>query len=897
MPYRRITAFFSSRRVLARLLSTLLCTIVVVIRPFSKNGGAAAFLALTLKELVFSVQDNLAQQLEATILHLAGGLAGLGLSLLGRLLASYAGVTTGSARFILALFLTMISFFAGWLKSRLPRLTLANRIACFISIWVLTIDIPQAEPLSSHATRFIWIIVTPAVATLVSSLLLLQWSSSQFASDVAATFGELHSCLVNNLSNTFFDDYKQFPTTWKDYGVQEDLVNRSIALNTVYRQSAFELRIGRIDIKTIKPLIASVEQLRRELSWGMSIPRPKYEGTALEAEAIRAFHNPAFQLGHAILDSMRIVQKIVLSCFVHTLFPQTLQSEKAALDTTKQRLTAALTAVRLELKRFCDDLDADQPSPTLPRNIFDLCLFMISLLQMARELLYVLDICTDVIQASESSRLRLWFPRLTLAWLGATPSTIVLEERGIFLEDVPQIGTRMTQEEELQAVVERGYSTLRCEETPPMDLDGRLFSPIWFLSLFVYLWNHSRIMRMRLALSRFLKDVQGSSHLHHALKNAFGVGLLSIPAFLPLDSSAQLWFTTYYGQWMLVAYVWVLEVNTGATWRNAYLRLSGTIIGAAYGCVASYICRKNPYALVAAIVIAEVPISWIVVTTTFPLLGVVTSVTILPILFTPFFQVAAVLPPWTLALLRSGMIAIGLISALLVNSTLFPRHCRVMFLNSTCSTIGLMGQLHINLSRDLFQPYQTSSAMDRRRVLKLELHISKALHRMSNLLKTMSDEISLVPKPMQRYQEVLTVLHKLLDTLTALRKIRENISKKEMVEEVSTVCISMFAAEQAFRGRRPLPQFLPSLHGALQTLKRDIEEKVQSVRVEEVGPLGLSRIYALAEIDVLNDLVDTLEHLLGIGRQLFGTLSWLESSLELTITMSLHEDSSGRRAV
>lgn len=48
--------YISSRRVLARLFSTILCSILLVI---FKYGSATAFLALTVKELVFSVQETL----------------------------------------------------------------------------------------------------------------------------------------------------------------------------------------------------------------------------------------------------------------------------------------------------------------------------------------------------------------------------------------------------------------------------------------------------------------------------------------------------------------------------------------------------------------------------------------------------------------------------------------------------------------------------------------------------------------------------------------------------------------------------------------------------------------------------------------------------------------------
>jgi hypothetical protein len=87
-----------------------------------------------------------------------GGLAGIGLSAFAKYISSLPSNETVIARTIPALFLVAISFFgiakiiypysvinsrftAGWLKSRLPRLTLSTRIACFISIWMLTTDV------------------------------------------------------------------------------------------------------------------------------------------------------------------------------------------------------------------------------------------------------------------------------------------------------------------------------------------------------------------------------------------------------------------------------------------------------------------------------------------------------------------------------------------------------------------------------------------------------------------------------------------------------------------------------------------------------------------------------------------------------------------------------------
>jgi hypothetical protein len=102
---------FASKRSLARLLSTFLCCIVVVVRPFSRLGGTYAFLVLALKELVFSVQDSLAQQLELTILNILGALAGIGISTLAKFIAAQYPEDSATSRGTCAVFLVLISFF------------------------------------------------------------------------------------------------------------------------------------------------------------------------------------------------------------------------------------------------------------------------------------------------------------------------------------------------------------------------------------------------------------------------------------------------------------------------------------------------------------------------------------------------------------------------------------------------------------------------------------------------------------------------------------------------------------------------------------------------------------------------------------------------------------------
>lgn len=99
-----------NRRAIARILSTLLCCIVVATRPFSVIGGQYAFLVITVKELIFAIQENLAQQLEGTALNVMGALLGIGISTIARYLANLPEMDPVTARTIPATFLVFIAF-------------------------------------------------------------------------------------------------------------------------------------------------------------------------------------------------------------------------------------------------------------------------------------------------------------------------------------------------------------------------------------------------------------------------------------------------------------------------------------------------------------------------------------------------------------------------------------------------------------------------------------------------------------------------------------------------------------------------------------------------------------------------------------------------------------------
>ena len=113
LPVRRVNLVETgliNRRAIARILSTLLCCVVVAIRPFSTFGGQYAFLVITVKELIFAVQENLAQQLEGTALNVMGALFAVGISTVAKSLANLQGMNAATARTIPAIFLVFIAF-------------------------------------------------------------------------------------------------------------------------------------------------------------------------------------------------------------------------------------------------------------------------------------------------------------------------------------------------------------------------------------------------------------------------------------------------------------------------------------------------------------------------------------------------------------------------------------------------------------------------------------------------------------------------------------------------------------------------------------------------------------------------------------------------------------------
>ncbi|KAG8713378.1 hypothetical protein FRC09_018788 [Ceratobasidium sp. 395] len=113
--------------------------------------------------------------------------------------------------------------------------------------------------------------------------------------------------------------------------------------------------------------------------------------------------------------------------------------------------------------------------------------------------------------------------------------------------------------------------------------------------------------------------------------------------------------------------------------------------------------------------------------------------------------------------------------------------------------------------------------------------------------------------------------------MSGLRRIRENVPQKEAITQVlqhrqhmiSCICIVIFACEHAFRSRRPLPQILPSPRKAFEALSREIMDGLHD------APRATDIAYVVAENEVLEEMIEALENLMSVTKELFGTNQWL----------------------
>ncbi|KAG8716920.1 hypothetical protein FRC09_015010 [Ceratobasidium sp. 395] len=891
---------------------TFICAVVAVLHPTTRLAGPFSFLILTTKDIVFPPSTSPSAQIEALAVNTSGVLLGLGWTNLGMACATFAGrrygVDSSAVRAIKACFLVILASVSGLARSSLPRLAFASRAACFVGVWILSRTPITDEWDYREFTQLLFVCSVAGAASLVVSLVARIFTHpGGYPKDVIDALGRLKSLLELSTAQAF--PQRQAPpntdlcltpsasslktiTTSSEppsqiEALQKSCLDDSLTLHGSYAYSAFELRIGRVPVKDIKPLLNTINRLREELAWGdrskspssSIVPNLRKRGKA-DTALLNELDDPCRACALTIGEGLFVLQAIVGKCYSVKLQPSSNNSTSDAQTTPtpfEEPLScrARIITVRAELKAKLDSAvhgvnqtrrsiqgSDDLESAQLPTQLFQKSLHATSLLHMSSELIRALTLAHAILEIHRTSRPRLFFLRPSWLWLGMSPRALVAEETTPSPPAPDEPDADVLSIEEANAVLPGGAAPTRSRRRR------------WW-----NIWNAPGMIRARIRLSRMIWSVKRSKHVKHAIKNALGVGLLVIPAMLPSFSPGKRYFDSNYGVWAIISFTYVLEPNTALTWRIGIWRLFGTTIGALYAYITWLIVRENPYGIVAFVTAAEIMLTWLVRSST-PGVGVVASVTIPPILFTPYLGLGHT-SMIGLAALRGLQISIGIVAALAINHVVFPQHCRVLFLSGMAQVLDEVTGLYLHLSHRTLNNERARIKGGIGRSAGMELRIRELIARENVWLTQMEHEISLMPKPTRLYRASAESVQRIADLVSALRRIRENVPH-EAIEQVlqyrqhvvSCVCIVLFACEHAFRSRRPLPQMLPSPRKALDPLTRELMEVLQDVpRATDIG-------YAVAEQEVREEMIEALEMLIEVTRALFGTSAWLEGTAE-----------------
>lgn len=157
---------------------------------------------------------------------------------------------------------------------------------------------------------------------------------------------------------------------------------------------------------------------------------------------------------------------------------------------------------------------------------------------MANEMRRALGVADRILDLHNTSQTRVWYPRLSWAWLGIASPTVIGDDREHVMSDDhdPQ---RFEDEHRLSVSEAReGLSELvRLREINQSKVSslGSKFTSRESLKVRGIVYG-PRITRLRFLFAACVRAIRHSSHLQHAVKNSIGVMLLSLPAFLSRGS-------------------------------------------------------------------------------------------------------------------------------------------------------------------------------------------------------------------------------------------------------------------------------------------------------------------------------------------------------------------------
>ena len=313
-------------------------------------------------------------------------------------------------------------------------------------------------------------------------------------------------------------------------------------------------------MRSLEPFISSVGAIRDTLAWGIPSdqaldsrlrPSKPQEERVEFASSPRSLSRNAIMgsaLGEATLHAMKCVEGAIRSLFQLKDAP----SEWPGIATANKQLETALQDLTDISGISCEVMSTPKISDCSSNNGHhsEGPLSVVVLVRIARQISQCLSEI-EKLRVSAGFRSQLQLPRISLAWFGILPGPFLPYDQ----DDDTDASENPREPPEYIARFEeiaKGEARNRASELSEEDHRSIWRSIILYLSRL--LWTNDRMIGFRLRLWSLLRSVQRSHHLHHALKNALGVTLLTIPAFFPKESPWYQWYQNWHGQWMTIRY-------------------------------------------------------------------------------------------------------------------------------------------------------------------------------------------------------------------------------------------------------------------------------------------------------------------------------------------------------
>ncbi|ELU44092.1 hypothetical protein AG1IA_01875 [Rhizoctonia solani AG-1 IA] len=537
-----------SAQLLCRMSVVFICAVVAVLSPTPKLVGAYTYLVLTAKDVSFPPSANPSAQIEGLAVNIIGVLIGLGWSNLGLACAAFTarryGIGSAESRGVRGFFLVVLGSFgksqnhiyrtrndclheAGLVRSRMPRLTLACRAVSFIGIWLIA-RAPETGQWDYHnLTQLLFAFGVAGAASLVVSLIARIFTHpGGYAKDVLDVLEALKDLVQSSTSQTLFGNDKPASQT---ESLHTKSLDKALALHTSYAYSAYELRIGRVPIKAIKPLLITINRVREELAWGR-VPAPSGD-TMLLAQ----LDDPCRGCSSAIIDSISTLQAAVGKCYGIKM-RNGLHKDVNSNDPLAAR--TAVTNARVVLKTSLDSVVHEiNKACTLKRTerhhkeLFRKSLHCAALLHISSELIRALTLAHGILTIHQTSRLHIFFLRPSWFWLGMSPRSVIEEEDSPGTVELRSAAGPDTSSSAEKSPFEDPHTTLLPTPTTAKS------TPKWSLSTITHT---PTILRARIKLSNWIWKARNSKHIQFAFKHALGIAILMIPALLPETSSGEL---------------------------------------------------------------------------------------------------------------------------------------------------------------------------------------------------------------------------------------------------------------------------------------------------------------------------------------------------------------------